>query len=261
MELIGQARSSAGGCNLALSLSRMQARPPILQPCCTACVRSWRSLGWFFYGKFFNGFILNARSVQTRRDERESPGLGAHFALRSKLRMPDRNFLEYGWNTAGLATRIGWAHLKFAIRILKSNYAIYRGLEQGIHQRMVWRAAGGRGRWKPGTALPLAQTQSTPGPRHSNPCEYVTNTAQVLAAASSLRVSAPIAIPAHPPISLSAPPSPPFPAPSVPSLRPPAVRPPDQPKGRRCARLGCCARHRSTLPLTYWPLCLAVGLA
>jgi hypothetical protein len=42
MELIGQARSSsAGGCKLARSLSRMQARPP--KPSPTACARSWRS--------------------------------------------------------------------------------------------------------------------------------------------------------------------------------------------------------------------------
>jgi hypothetical protein len=32
MELIGQACSSARGCKLALSLSHMQARPPLLQP-------------------------------------------------------------------------------------------------------------------------------------------------------------------------------------------------------------------------------------
>ncbi len=41
MELIGQARSSAGGCKLARSLSQLQARPP--KPSSTACVRSWRS--------------------------------------------------------------------------------------------------------------------------------------------------------------------------------------------------------------------------
>jgi hypothetical protein len=34
MELIGQARSSAGGCKLALSLSQMQIRPQLLQPYC-----------------------------------------------------------------------------------------------------------------------------------------------------------------------------------------------------------------------------------
>jgi hypothetical protein len=54
---------------------------------------------------FFNGFILDARSVQTRRDEREFPGWGAPFALRSKLRMPGRKFFEH--RLTGNSIRMG----------------------------------------------------------------------------------------------------------------------------------------------------------
>jgi hypothetical protein len=62
---------------LVALLSLRGPRPPLLQHYCPAC--------------------FGTRGAQTRHGGRsESPGLEAHFALRSKLRMPSRFFLEHG---------------------------------------------------------------------------------------------------------------------------------------------------------------------
>jgi hypothetical protein len=86
VELIWQTRTSAGGCKLTRSLSQLQARPPLLQAYCLCAFRALaRSLipaetlpptcPNFSCSSFFEGTVYwNARSVQTRRGERESPG-------------------------------------------------------------------------------------------------------------------------------------------------------------------------------------------
>jgi hypothetical protein len=83
MELIGQA--PAGGCKLARSLSMIAGPPTTPSGLLLVCIQgpparytsrnpasNLPQLFRFFY--FKERFFLNARSVQTRRYERESPG-------------------------------------------------------------------------------------------------------------------------------------------------------------------------------------------
>jgi hypothetical protein len=99
-------------------LARSLARSPKCRPVhhsfsATACVRSGRSparsyqrkpclqpsptfLSFFFEGFFFGTSGASKRDSMSANPQRESQGLGAHFALRSKLRMPGRKILEHG---------------------------------------------------------------------------------------------------------------------------------------------------------------------